>query len=625
MDQLALPVSLKSPPAQHLRPVSGLGWLRGKRFLLLPLGALAFLGLLVVLQAQSDGMLHILVTAVPSMMVLVIAFTGAFWASLRSPKGQTRWAWRCISLAFLSYLVAQFIKAGLSSAGLSLFPFSPTAQFRPLFYPLLVVGLLLFPSPTFKPGARGRLIVEVGIITVAVLGLSLFFIIAPFWNSVSTISLLGKVVLTAYPLGDVALVATLVLLILRTTEFALQPVFLWMALGIALFVYADAALYILTLHHHSLSSSPLVDPFSTVGELLMGLSAWFYLAHGSEPGVLWAWLPRLRETPSRASWQYWFLHYVFPYFPLLLLFFFMTARELLPPSEGHMAYILEGLALVSILLAITRQILLSNDLVDARLANQRAQQLDALKDQFITSVNHELRTPLMTMQTYIELLRHRQKELPERPGKLVEAIGRTNDALIDLVQSILEVHRLDQESQDFPHEVVNLQHALERAIALIHPREGNIAERVLHVDLPPNLTVWGETVRLQQVLTNLLSNAIKYSPPGTALEVNAKVVQVENRKRARSASQQPVVEIQVRDYGLGIPPEQIPLLFHRFVRLPRDLASNVMGNGLGLYLCQNLTEGMGGRIWVESAGIPGKGSTFHVQLPLAEPLQSLES
>ena len=54
------------------------------------------------------------------------------------------------------------------------------------------------------------------------------------------------------------------------------------------------------------------------------------------------------------------------------------------------------------------------------------------------------------------------------------------------------------------------------------------------------------------------------------------------------------------------------------MRLPRDLASNVVGSGLGLYLCRNLTEGMGGRIWVESEGVPGQGSTFHIQLPLAE-------
>jgi signal transduction histidine kinase len=59
----------------------------------------------------------------------------------------------------------------------------------------------------------------------------------------------------------------------------------------------------------------------------------------------------------------------------------------------------------------------------------------------------------------------------------------------------------------------------------------------------------------------------------------------------------------------------IPLLFHRFVRLPRDLASNIIGNGLGLYLCKEYTESMGGKIWVKSSGVPGEGSMFHVVLP----------
>jgi signal transduction histidine kinase len=77
-----------------------------------------------------------------------------------------------------------------------------------------------------------------------------------------------------------------------------------------------------------------------------------------------------------------------------------------------------------------------------------------------------------------------------------------------------------------------------------------------------------------------------------------------------------MVEIAVRDAGLGIPPEQIPLLFHRFARLPRDLASPVAGSGLGLYLCRMLTESMGGTIRVESSGVAGEGSTFFVRLPL---------
>jgi signal transduction histidine kinase len=79
-----------------------------------------------------------------------------------------------------------------------------------------------------------------------------------------------------------------------------------------------------------------------------------------------------------------------------------------------------------------------------------------------------------------------------------------------------------------------------------------------------------------------------------------------------------MVDISIRDHGLGIPSDQIPLLFNRFVRLPRDLASNVPGNGLGLYLCQAYAEGMGGHIAIESSGIDGEGSTFHLRLPLAE-------
>ncbi|HVU70131.1 MAG TPA: HAMP domain-containing sensor histidine kinase [Ktedonobacteraceae bacterium] len=618
MDQSVLPPPAKSPPVQHLTPVASLARLRGRRFWLLPLGTLLFVGLLIIIQAWAGGSFSIVVTGVAPILALAVAFWGTFWVSLRLPKGQARLAWRCISVAFLCYLVAEVIEAVLALAGITLPPPTPADPFIVLFYPFLIVGLLLLLSPESSQGARGRLIVEVGIITIAALGLSLVAIITPLWNIAASLSLLGKLFLTAYPLGDVALIATVVLLLLRVTEPALRPVLLWIALGVGLFVYADSALYILALHVLYRPESALIDPFSAGGELLMGLSAWFYLIHGGEPGTAWTWLTRTRQAAVRAPWQRWLLQFVFPYFPILLLLIFIIAREQLPSTEEGSAYVLEGLALGIILLMITRQTLLSKDLVDAQEANERARQLDALKDQFITSVNHELRTPLMTMQTYVELLRYRQKELPERTGKLVAEIGRTNDALVDLVQSILEVRRLDQESQDFPHEVVNLHHALTQAAALIPPREGNIAERTLQVELSPNLAVWGETVRVQQILTNLLSNATKYSPAGSTIEVSATVVRAEGNRRSKTGKEQSMVEIQVRDYGLGIPSEQIPLLFHRFVRLPRDLASNVVGSGLGLYLCQNLTEGMGGRIWVESPGIPGQGSTFHVQLPLAE-------
>ena len=80
-----------------------------------------------------------------------------------------------------------------------------------------------------------------------------------------------------------------------------------------------------------------------------------------------------------------------------------------------------------------------------------------------------------------------------------------------------------------------------------------------------------------------------------------------------------MTEIVVRDYGRGIPPEQAPLLFNRFARLPRDLASSISGNGLGLYLCRLYVEAMGGLIWVRSSGIAGDGSAFHLLLPASAP------
>jgi signal transduction histidine kinase len=118
------------------------------------------------------------------------------------------------------------------------------------------------------------------------------------------------------------------------------------------------------------------------------------------------------------------------------------------------------------------------------------------------------------------------------------------------------------------------------------------------------------------MLTNLMANAIKYSPAGTPISVQARLREERPLRLLGDKSAQYMVEIAVQDQGLGIPQEQQGLLFRRFVRLPRDIASTVRGTGLGLYLCRIFAEAMGGSIWVESSGIPGEGSTFFVRLPV---------
>jgi signal transduction histidine kinase len=265
---------------------------------------------------------------------------------------------------------------------------------------------------------------------------------------------------------------------------------------------------------------------------------------------------------------------------------------------------------------------------------RRLDQLDQLKDQFITNVNHELRNPTMALQGYVELLRLRHETVtPERRGQLIDRASRASDDLVALLTSVLETQRFDTGTQEFTAEAVNVHATLEDAARLIDPREGNLIERDLHVHIPEALEVWGEKVRLRQILTNLLSNALKYSSSSTRVEVFAHTVLEahpgEGRPWRLTASEtRQMVEIRVRDYGLGIPPDQMPLLFKRFVRLPRDLASNVVGNGLGLHLCRTLAEAMGGTIWVESTGVEGEGSTFIVRLPapppVATPAQTFE-
>jgi signal transduction histidine kinase len=258
---------------------------------------------------------------------------------------------------------------------------------------------------------------------------------------------------------------------------------------------------------------------------------------------------------------------------------------------------------------------------DLQYAVERARRLDDLKDQFISSVNHELRNPVMALRGYLDALADLDPALPpERRQRFIAQAILSCQSVQELIESILSVRQIERGQGELIIEAVDIQEAVTIAAKQLDPREARSGERDLQLTIPPGLAVRGDRIRFQQVLTNLLSNAVKYSDPGTAIEVSAAVVGAEgDARRARRAGDagSEIVEIVVRDHGFGIPPEQISLLFERFVRLPRDLGSTIIGNGLGLFLCRQFTEAMGGRIWVESTGIHGEGSAFHIQLPHA--------
>lgn len=266
-------------------------------------------------------------------------------------------------------------------------------------------------------------------------------------------------------------------------------------------------------------------------------------------------------------------------------------------------------------------------------AFEREQEMVSLKDQFILTANHELRTPLAALYSNVELLAALgEQATPEERARMVERALRAGDAVLALLNSVLDAGSAEAQMTALDLRPLNVRVLVRDLLQTFDPRELNAVSEVgetgrpaarqpngrpVRLDIPPDLIALADEIRLRQVVVNLLSNARKYSPPGSPIAISARRIRRERREGARAhegGSEQ--VRIGVWDAGLGIPPADVPKLFQRFVRLERDIGGPVRGTGVGLYLCRVLVEAMGGHIWVESSGVPGRGSTFYFTLPL---------
>jgi signal transduction histidine kinase len=268
----------------------------------------------------------------------------------------------------------------------------------------------------------------------------------------------------------------------------------------------------------------------------------------------------------------------------------------------------------------------------ARAALARERELTALKDQFIIDANHELRTPIMALYGNVELLRALgERATPEERARLLDRALASGEAVLRLLSSVLDAGLLESAAPQVEIKPVVVHPLVLAVLETFDPREigepgledTGAAPRTVSVQVPASLVVLADELRLRQILINLLSNALKYSPPNSPLTVSAQVVPTAQPSRRPTSgphrAQEPdgFVQISVRDAGLGIPPDDAPKLFSRFVRLERDIAGPVRGTGVGLFVCRTLVEAMGGRIWVESSGVPGAGSIFSFTLPAA--------
>lgn len=244
-----------------------------------------------------------------------------------------------------------------------------------------------------------------------------------------------------------------------------------------------------------------------------------------------------------------------------------------------------------------------------RNAHNRLQELDQLKDQFMITASHELRTPLTAVQGYLELLVQYGDVLsPDQEQEFLQKAQRGCEELVLLLSNVMDASRLEVEAGIRPAhlERVSVLEIIQGIIELLEPQVKK-ENRAVYMHIPAKLFVLADPSRLRQVFLNISVNALKYSYGGTPITFFART----------TADPYPSTIISVADKGKGIKPEDQAKLFERFVRLEDDLNSTVRGSGLGLYISRRLIEAMNGEIWIESSGIPGAGTTFHIRLPLA--------
>jgi len=240
-----------------------------------------------------------------------------------------------------------------------------------------------------------------------------------------------------------------------------------------------------------------------------------------------------------------------------------------------------------------------------QLAKEEAETANRAKSDFLSRMSHELRTPMNSILGFGQLLERRELSVDQR--RAVDHILKAGRHLLNLINEVLEISRIEAGRQTVSLEPVPVAAVLREARSLIMPlaQQRNLTiEECLAVD---DLYVRADRQRLVQILLNLLSNAVKYNRPGGAVRLLCDDVTGPDGRRA--------IRLGVRDSGLGIPADKLDRIFIPFERLGAE-QSQEEGTGLGLALSMRLAEAMVGKLTVEST--VGVGSTFWVELPQDE-------
>jgi signal transduction histidine kinase len=234
---------------------------------------------------------------------------------------------------------------------------------------------------------------------------------------------------------------------------------------------------------------------------------------------------------------------------------------------------------------------------------RREVQIAEMRSQFVSSVSHELKTPLTAIRMFAETLRLGRSKDTKTQNEYLDTIVNESERLTRLLNNVLDFSKIEQGKRSYRPELSSLNDIIQKAARTM---EYPLSQQGFNLDvrLEENITdVNVDRDAIEQALLNLLHNAMKYSG-------DSKEIVLLLKKKDGYA------EIQVTDHGIGIPLQEQKKIFEKFYRAPSPENERIVGTGLGLALVSHIVESHGGRLELESR--PGEGSTFSIQIPLED-------
>jgi len=279
-------------------------------------------------------------------------------------------------------------------------------------------------------------------------------------------------------------------------------------------------------------------------------------------------------------------------------------REWLGGDSTHEERVELGERTISAILSPVRLGGEAQGLVNVLRDVSRDVEINRAKSAFVSIVSHELRTPMTAVKGFVDImLKGVAGPVSDDQRRYLHIVRSNIDRLTALVNDLLDLSHIETGRMRLDFERVSLHDVVADVLRTLYARVGEKGH-TLDVQVPPALPpVRADASRLTQILINLIGNAVAYTPPGGRITV-----------AARADDRFAVVEVS--DTGVGIAPGDQQRVFERFFRADDAAVREAKGTGLGLPIVQSLVELHGGRIWVHSEGVPGKGSTFSFTLPL---------